>query len=163
MIQLIKDTAQEVGIALVITNSKERIETQLNSLTHKEEKGDSSSPSTVTRSTDLPIMLVSWDIDTSLNFNLNSFLDNPESKIVALLVRKADDLKKNSLEDASVEMGVLFTQFIQVLNGKLIPYMRSSTTPITQCGYKLVPRYGNGVHSGVLARWTMKIGLDVCE
>lgn len=162
MIQLIKDAAAEVGIALVITNSKERIETQLNSLTHKQEKGDPSSPNTVTRETDLPIMLVSWDIDTNLNFNLNSFLDNPDSKVVALLVKKAGDLKKNSLEDSSVEMGVLFTQFIQVLNNKLIPYMRSSTTPITQCGYQLVPRYGNGVHSGVLCRWNMKTGLDVC-
>lgn len=162
MIQLIQDAATEVGIALVITNSKERIETQLNSLTHKEEKGDPSNPNTVTRTTDLPIMLVSWDIDTSLVFNVNTFLDNPDSKIVALLVKKASDLKKNTLEDASVEMGVLFTQFIQVLNSKLIPYMRSSTTPITQCGYQLVPRYGAGVHSGVLCRWNMKTGLDVC-
>lgn len=162
MIQLIKSAATEVGIALVVTNSKEKIEVQLNSLTHRQEKGDLSNPNSETRPTDLPIMLISWDVETNLTFNINSFLDNPESKIVALLVKKADDLKKITLEDASIEMGELFTQFIQVLNSKLIPLMRSTTTPITQCSYKLVPRYGNGVHSGILAKWNMKIGLDVC-
>lgn len=162
MIQFIQASAQEVGIAIVISNSKERIETQLTSLTHKLEKGDPENPNSTTRNSDLPIMLVSWDIDTELNFNSNSFLDNPDSKIVALLMKKSTDLKKNSLESASQEMGVLFTQFIQNLNSRLVPYMRSSTNPITQCGYQLVPKYGNGVHSGVLCRWRMKTGLDVC-
>lgn len=162
MIQLIKDSAQAVGIALVISNSEQAIEVQLNSLTHKVEKGDSNNPNTVTRPSDLPIMLISWDIDTELTFNQNSFLDNPNSKVVALLMKKATDMKKETLEDASVEMGVLFTQFIQDLNQRLIPYMRTSTTPITQAGYKLVPKYGAGKHSGVLGRWSMKTGLDVC-
>lgn len=147
MIQLIKDSAKAVGITAVITNSKEALETQLNSLTNN---------------ADSPLMLISWDIDTTLNFSVNSFLDNPDSKIVALLMKKASDLKKNTLEDASVEMGVLFQQFIQDLYNRLVPYMRTTTSPITNCGYKLVPRYGNGKHSGVLARWNMKIGLDVC-
>lgn len=162
MIQLIKDSAQAVGISLVITNSEQGIEVQLNNLTHKTEKGNPTTPNVVTRPTDLPIMLVSWDIDTTLNFNSNSFLDNPDSKIVALLMKKATDLKKDTLEDASVEMGLLFTQFIQDLYNRLVPYMRTSTSPITNCGYKLVPRYGAGKHSGILARWSMKTGLDVC-
>jgi len=162
MIQLIKDSADAVGIAVVITNSDTAIETQLNALTHKTEKGDPLNPTTITRGTDLPIMLISWDIDTTLNFNTNSFLDNPDSKVVALLVKKASDLKKDTLEAASVEMGVLFTQFIQDLYSRLIPYMRTTTTPITGAGYKLVPKYGSGKHSGVLARWNMKTGLDVC-
>lgn len=151
MIQLIKDSAQAVGITLVITNSEEGIETQLNNLTHKTRER-----------VDLPIMLISWDIDTDLNFNQNSFLDNPSSKIVALLMKKATDLKKDTLELASQEMGVLFTQFIVDLNDRLTPYMRTTAPSITNCGYKLVPRYGKGKHSGVLARWTMKTGLDVC-
>lgn len=162
MIQFIKASAEAVGITVVITNSKENIETQLNSLTHKSEKGDAQNPNTETRATDLPILLVSWDIDTDLNFNSHSYLDNPDSKIVALLVKKAGNLRKDSLEDASQEMGVLFTQFIQNLNLRLVPYMRSATNPITQCGYQLVPKYGKGVHSGVLCRWRMKTGLDVC-
>lgn len=162
MIQLIKDSAQAVGITLVITNSEEGIETQLNSLTHKTERGDPNNPTTITRGTDLPIMLISWDIDTDLIFNSNSFLDNPSSKIVALLMKKATDLKKDTLELASQEMGVLFTQFIVNLNDRLTPYMRTTAPSITNCGYKLVPRYGKGKHSGVLARWTMKTGLDVC-
>jgi hypothetical protein len=107
-------------------------------------------------------MLISWDIDTELNFNVHSFLDNPDSKIVALLMKKATDLKKQTLEDASEEMALLFRQFIQDLYNRLIPYMRTSTTPITGAGYKLVPRYGSGKHSGILARWKMKTGLDVC-
>ena len=151
MIKLIKDSAQAVGIALVITNSEERIETQLNNLTHK-----------TGERVDLPIMLISWDIDTDLNFNQNNFLDNPSSKIVALLMKKATDLKKDTLELASQDMGILFTQFIVDLNDRLTPYMRTTAPSITNCGYKLVPRYGSGKHSGVLARWTMKTGLDVC-
>lgn len=162
MIQLIKDSATAVGIALVISNSEQGIEIQLNSLTHKVEKANPDNPSEVTRVTDLPIMLISWDIDTDLTFNVNGFLDNPSSKIVALLMKKATDMKKATLEDASEEMAVLFLQFIQDLNQRLIPYMRNSTQPITQCGYKLVPKYGSGKHSGILARWTMKTGLDVC-
>lgn len=162
MIQLIKDSAQAVGITLVITNSEEGIETQLNNLTHKTERGDLNNPTTITRGTDLPIMLISWDIDTDLVFNSNKFLDNPSSKIVALLMKKATDLKKDTLELASQEMGVLFTQFIVDLNDRLTPYMRTTASSITNCGYKLVPRYGKGKHSGVLARWTMKTGLDVC-
>lgn len=162
IIQLIKDSAQAVGIALVISNSEEKIETQLNSLTHKVEKGDPENPNTITRPTDLPIMLISWDIDVSLNFNVNTFLDNPDANIVALLMKKATDMTKDTMEQASIDMGTLFTQFINDLNQRLIPYMRTSTTPITQAGYKLVPRHGMGKHSGVLARWKMKIGLDVC-
>ena len=162
MIQLIKDAATAVGIAAVITNSTEKIETQLNSLTHKEEKGDSKHPNTVTKVTDLPIMLISWDIDTELNFNINGTLDNPLSLITALLIKKADTLEKTVLEDASVEMGSLFQVFIQELYERLVPFQRSSITPITNCTYKLVPRYGMGKHSGVLCKWKMKTQLDVC-
>ena len=147
MIQLIKDSAKAVGISLVVTNSSEKIETQLNSLTHK---------------ADSPIMLISWDIDTKLNFNNNGVLDNPLSSITALLMRKADDLEKITLEDAAVEMGSLFQVFIQELYERSIIFQRSSTAPITNCTYKLVPRYGMGKHSGVLCKWEMKTQLDVC-
>lgn len=162
MIQLIKTSATAVGIAVVVTNSEQGIETQLNSLTHKTEKGDTENPGVTTRVSDLPIMLISWDIDTELVFNSNNFLDNPDSKIVALLVKKASNLTKDTMEIASQEMGILFHQFIENLNQRLVPYMRTSTSPITNCGYKLVPRYGAGKHSGVLCRWKMKSGLDVC-
>lgn len=162
MIDLIKLSAQEVGIAVVVTNSEQGIETQLNSLTHKVERGDPKEPNTVTRPTDLPILLISWDIDTDLTFDTNGFLNNPENKIVGLLMKKASNLRKDTMEDASGEMSVLFHQFINNLNQRLIPFMRHSTFPITKCGYKRVPRYGAGKHSGVLVRWNMKTGLDVC-
>lgn len=161
MIQEIKAAAQEVGIKAVISNSKEGIETQLNSLTHREEKGDSTSNTTITRTDDCPILLISWDIDTTLSFS-NGVLNNPLSAIVALLLKKSPDLKKQSLEDASEEMASLFHSFIQNLNDRLVLVSRTSTTPITNCGYKLVPRYGLGKHSGILARWNMISQLDVC-
>lgn len=162
MIQLIKDSAEAVGIKAVITNSEQNLEIQLNSLTHKTEKGNLATPNVVTRETDLPIMLISWDIDTELNFNSNSMLDNPLSNIVALLMKKASSMNKTDLEDSSVEMGQLFQVFIQDLYERLIPLQRTNTSPITNCTYKLVPKYGSGKHSGVLCKWKMKTGLDVC-
>ena len=162
MIQLIKDSAEAVGIKAVITNSEQNLEIQLNSLTHKEEKGNPSTSTVVTRGTDLPIMLISWDIDTELNFNANSMLDNPMSNIVALLMKKSPTMNKSDLEDSSVEMGDLFKVFIQDLYERLIPLQRTTTSPITNCTYKLVPKHGMGKHSGVLCKWKMKTGLDVC-
>jgi hypothetical protein len=162
MIQEIKDSAAAVGITAVITNSKENLETQLNSLTHKDEKGDPNNPTVITRPTDSPIMLISWDIDTTLTFNANGVLNNPLSAIVCLLMKKASDMKKDTMEDSSVEMGELFQVFIQDLYERLIPASRTTTTPITECSYKLVPRYGMGKHSGILARWKMINRLDVC-
>lgn len=162
MIQLIKESALAIGIAIVITNSKENIETQLNSLTHKAEKGNTKDPAEVTRITDLPIMLISWDIDTSLVFNQHGLLDNPDSSITALLMKKAGDLKKESLESSAVEMGELFQVFIQDLHERLVPLMRTTTSPISNCTYKLVPSHGFGKHSGVLCKWRMKSKLDVC-
>lgn len=162
MIQSIKDSAAAVGITAVITNSKENLETQLNSLTHKDEKGDPANPNLITRATDSPLMLISWDIDTTLIFNANGVLNNPLSSIVCLLMKKSGDLKKDTMEDASVEMGELFQVFIQDLYERLIPDARTTMTPITECSYKLVPRYGMGKHSGVLAKWKMINRLDVC-
>jgi len=162
MVQLIKDSAEAVGIQAVITNSEQNLEVQLNSLTHKSEKGNPSTPTVETRPTDLPIMLISWDIDTELSFNENSMLDNPLSNIVALLMKKAPSMAKVDLEDSSVEMGQLFQVFIQDLYERLIPLQRTNKAPITNCSYKLVPKHGSGKHSGVLCKWKMKTGLDVC-
>lgn len=163
MIDYIKQSAQAVGIALVVSNSEDRIETQLNSLTHKVEKGDVNDPTQVTRLTDLPIMLISWDIETQLNFDNNGFLDNPSSSITALLMKKAVDLTKDSLEDASVEMGQLFQIFIQDLWSRLMPLQKSINAPLSQVTYKLVPKYGAGRHSGVLCKWLMRVDIAVCD
>lgn len=158
MLQPIRDSALAVGIQLVVTNSTEKIETQLNSLTHKVETG----PGVTPRLTDLPIMLISWDIDTALVFDENGFLKNPDSKITALLMKKASDLQKQTMEDAAVEMGVLFTQFVNDLSSRLVSDMRTNESPITACTYKLLPAYGMGKHSGVMGKWNLKSKLDVC-
>jgi hypothetical protein len=147
MIQYIQQAATICGIGTIITNSEEKIETQLNSLTNIVEA---------------PIMLISWDIDTNLTFDENGFLENPASNIVALLMKKSPSLVKNDMEASSVEMGTLFTKFIQELWAILIPFQRSLNPPITGATYKLVPKHGLGKHSGVLCRWTMKSDLSVC-
>lgn len=147
MIQYIQQAALLCGIESVVTNSEEKIETQLNSLTGKE---------------DSPIMLVSWDIDTDLNFDENGFLENPSSNIVALLMKKAPSLTKVDMETTSTAMGVLYQQFIRELWAILLPLQRSLTQPISQATYKLVPKHGAGKHSGVLCKWTMRSNLDVC-
>lgn len=148
MIEYIQASATACGIGIVVTNSEKSIETQLNNLTDLEGQ---------------PIMLVSWDIDTNLSFDTNGFLENPSSKIVALLVKKATDLKKETMEEASIEMGRLFTRFIKDLYERLIPFQRSREAgPITEATYKLVPKHGSGKHSGVLCRWTMRSDLNNC-
>ena len=148
MIQYIQQAATICGIGTVITNSEEKIETQLNSLTGREEA---------------PIMLISWDIDTNLNFDVNGFLENPSSNIVALLMKKSPTLVKDDLEASSIEMGALFTKFIKELWDILIPLQRSQNGPISSATYKLVPKHGHGKHSGVLCSWTMRSDLNVCE
>lgn len=147
MIQQIKQAADQVGIVALITNSSDRIETQLNSLTREE---------------NLPIMLVSWDIDTTLSFNKNGFLENPSSTIVALLVSKPEDLTKDVAEEVAEQMGALFRKFLQALYTILIPYQTTDTPSISGASYKLVPKHGAGKHSGVLGRFQMRTEIGNC-
>lgn len=147
MINLIKQAATECGIGLVVSNSDKSIETQLNSLTTAD---------------NAPIMLISWDIDTTLSWDENGFLENPESKITALLMSKAIDLTKVSMEDESIRMGSLFQVFIQNLYSKLIPFQKSNIKPISGASYLLVPKHGSGKHSGVLCKWNMRTVISVC-
>lgn len=150
MIELIRLSANEVGIEAVITNSETGIETQLNSLTKIGDK---------------PIMLVSWDIDTDLEFNQHGRLRNPKSRITALLASKAYDLSKEEMEKTAVEMGELFQVFIQDLYRRLIPYSTEPGTgiPLSNITYKLVPKHGAGKHSGVLCNWSMISQLAQCS
>lgn len=148
MIQHIKDSAEAVGIEAVITNSEQKIEVQLNSLT---------------RDDDRPIMLVSWDIDTTISFDEHGLMNNPEMSIVALLVEKAPDLTKVELENTAEEMADLFKLFLQDLYRRLIPVQRSLRQPITNATYKYVPKHGAGKHSGVLAKWNQYTGIINCK
>lgn len=147
MIQYIIDAADEVGIAAYVSNSTEKIETQLNR---------------ITKESDLPIMLVSWDLDVTLAFDSNGFLENPSVDAVVLLVEKPEDLSKVEAEESAVNMGKLYQQFLQVLHGKLNVYQKQEGSPIPSATYKLVPRHGAGKHSGILGKFTMKTDVANC-
>ena len=148
MIGDIKTAAESVGITAVITNSTEKIEVQLNRLTGQE---------------DLPLMLVSWDLDLTLQINENGFLDNPKAKVVCLLMNKPEDTAKETHEDMSVEMFYLYSQFIQSLNSILsTKQVNHANYPVQDIGAKLVPKHGLGKHSGVMGRFTMSISVTNC-
>lgn len=149
MIQNIIDAATAVGITTFVTNSRERIETQLNSLT---------------KAGDLPIMLVSWDITTELVFNVHGDLQNPTADIVALLVDKPEDLAKDTQMETAEAMGTLFTKFIQRLYSDSIKYMMDNTIPpVNNVSYKLAPKHGAGMHSGVLGKFTLSNEIVRCS
>ena len=147
MIEDIKWAAGEVGITAIITNSTEKIETQLNRITGIE---------------DLPIMLVSWDLITTLEFDQNGFLNNPSTKVVLLLMTKADDTTKEAAERSAELMGELFQMFLQKLYSKLVAYQRDAVPPISGAEYTLVPQHGLGKHSGILGRFTMLDQISNC-
>lgn len=139
-IEDIKTAAEQSGIVAVITNSEKRIESQLNKITGVEE---------------LPVMLVSWDLDTTLTFDENGFLNNPSTKVVVLLMTKADSKTNADYEASAEEMAKIYIFFIQNLNALLVKYNKLNGPSVTEAGYTLVPRHGMGQHSGVIGRFTM--------
>lgn len=147
MINEIKDAANKVGITTLITNSDERIETQLNRITRIE---------------DLPIMLVSWDIESTIEFGQNGFFNNPASQITLLLMTKSETKEKKEYEDTSEKMGQLFIKFARALNDSLVLSYRGQGFPLKNISYKLVPKHGLGKHSGVLGKFTMFSKIDNC-
>ena len=149
MIIDIKEAGEAVGITTLITNSNERIETQLSRITGFE---------------DLPIMLVSWDLETALTFDKHGLLNNPSTKVVCLLMTKADDTTKDDLEEAANKMGELYQSFIQTLYATLVKYQRATGENILkEISYKLVPKHGAGKHSGILGRFTMETKIANCK
>jgi hypothetical protein len=149
MISEIRQAALEAGVTAMITNSTEKIETQLNRLTGN-----------VT----LPLMLISWDIESSLEFNEHGFLMNPRAKIVALLMTKAVDTSKEEAEVSAELMAALFQVFLKKLYDILIPYQKvqGGSQIISDIGFTLVPLHGAGKHSGVLGRFTMEDTVSNC-
>lgn len=148
MISDIKVAAEAVGITAVITNSKEKIETQLNRITRIEE---------------LPLMLVSWDLETTISFNEHGFLDNPVTNCVVLLMDKAEDTSKDEAENTAEAMATLYQQFMQSLYNQLIKYQKvEGEDMLSDISYTLAPQYGLGKHSGVLGRFTMETGIANC-
>ena len=136
----LKQAAQEIGITAIVSNSRENIETQLNRITGAEQ---------------LPIMLVSWDLETELSFNEHGFLNNPATSVVALLMTKSESTGRDDHEKAAEEMAELFQVFLQKLNSLLVKYNTTDGPNITGAGYTLVPMHGMGKHSGVIGRLNM--------
>ena len=148
MLQYLDSAAVGVGINVKYLNSKESVDTQLNRLTREE---------------DLPTMLISWDIDTSLTFDQNGVLRNPSANIVALLVIKPETMSDTDIQNAVEQMAVVFTQFIQLLNSDLNTRVKSDgESPITNATFKRAPNYGAGKHAGVLGTWTMLTPRETC-
>ena len=148
MIQDIKTAAEAVGITAVITNSKEKLDTQLNKLTGVE---------------NLPLMLVSWDLSTTLEINEHGFLNNPVTDVVVLLMDKAQDTSKDEAENTAEAMAELYQKFIQNLYSQLIQYQKQEGQQmLTNITYTLVPSHGLGRHSGVMGRFTMQTGITNC-
>jgi hypothetical protein len=148
MISNIKKAADNVGITAIITNSTEKIEVQLNKITSLE---------------DLPLMLISWDLDASVSFNDSGFLENPVIDVVCLLMTKPEDLSKDEMESAAEEMYYLYLDFIQELRTILSPLLKNyQSQPIINIGCKLVPKHGLGKHSGVMGRFSMITAISNC-
>lgn len=147
MLDKVELAASDVGINAFLTNSNEKIEAQLNRLTREE---------------DLPIMLVSWDLDVTLTFDANGFLNNPSVVAVILLVDKAEDKTKKEAEITANAMGDLFQSFVQKLHKRLIPVQKRAVSSLSNVGYKLVPKHGMGAHSGILGRFTMATAITAC-
>lgn len=149
MIEDIRAAAEAVGITAVITNSDAKIETQLNRITRHEQ---------------LPIMLISWDIVTTLAFNDFGSLKHPSVAITCLLMDKAESNEKELKEAVALKMGVLFTEFVQELYNVIISFQHENETPpISGAQYTLVPSHGAGKHSGILGSFTMKARVQRCK
>tara|TARA_R110000744_G_scaffold69059_2_gene140301 strand:+ start:25 stop:480 length:456 start_codon:yes stop_codon:yes gene_type:complete len=149
VINIIKATATEVGITATVTDSDAKLQVQLNRL--KDHAND-------------PMALITWDLTTSLTFDVNGFLQNPTTPVTMLLMSKANSTEKVDREAKAEEMGDLFTIFIQSLRNNLIQYNRNfdNSNLITGIAYQLVPMYGLGKHSGVIGRFTMISGIMNC-
>ena len=141
MIDKIKQASESVGIRAFVLNSDRGISAQLNSLTRDEE---------------LPIMVMSWDIESVTSFDENGFLNPPSAKVTGLLLKKPQELTRGEFVDCSEEMQNLFYNFIQELRPLLVGNIRSmGEQPVSNIQTKLVPTYGNSKHSGVMATWNM--------
>ena len=149
MIDKIKIAAEKVGITAVVSNATEKLEVQLNRLTKHE---------------DLPLMLVSWDLNMKITFNEHGLLNNPTADVVTLLLDKPEDTTKDEHENTAERMYFLYLDFIQALRNELVEVqVNYGSEPITNAGCDLAPMYGLGKHSGVVGRFTMITGITNCH
>ena len=145
MLTEMKKVAEEIGITLVIAESDKAIESQLNRITRVET---------------LPVCLSSWDLDVQLEFDENGFLKNPTVDVTLLLITKAETLEKKDLELEAENMGKLFIQFVKNLKDYLTKNTNVRENPITGIEFTYVPKFGSGIHSGVLGKMRVQQNLE---
>ena len=147
MINGIKEACESLGITLFVTNKDDGKEPVLNRITKIE---------------DLPIMLISWDIETTVSFDQYGMLESPPSNIVCLLMSKAYEATREEYQETAEKMGLLFIRFLKKLHEILMRNHSESSQPITNASYKRVPVWGAGKHSGALGKFTMVNNIKPC-
>lgn len=145
MLTELQTAAAAVGITTVIATSDRNINDQLNRIVREE---------------NLPIALITWDLNVNLVFNESGHLQNPDTKVTMLIVDKANTNEKIDLENKAEEVGKLFIKFIRVYRNHLVASTNVKETPITNISFVYTPSYGSGKHSGVLATFNTQMPLD---
>lgn len=144
MLTELKASASAVGITVVIASSDQDINSQLNRITREE---------------NLPVALITWDVSVNLTFDSSGHLQNPDTKITMLVVDKANTTEKQDLENKSDEVANLFIEFIREYKRNLTDTTNVKENPITSISYTMVPSFGSGKHSGVLATFNTQLPL----
>lgn len=152
VIKALKEAAEEVGISLFETNSTENGDTQINKLT---------------RESDLPLMMLSWDMKANVSFDSHGFVNNVQFDTQTILITKAEILTAEKMNEAAQEMGSLYVSFLQALNLNLRKQLKAEDgklTPVINASYVHFPAYGAGKHSGVLGNFSVLVNphKDVC-
>jgi hypothetical protein len=142
MLKELKAAAEEVGFSIIIATSDRNIKDQLN---------------TIVRTCELPLALVSWDLDINVSFNDNGLMNNPTTEVTLLLIDKAESLEKIELEEKAEQMGELFIRFMKNAKNYMTTNTNVKEQPITNISFTYVPKFGGGQHSGVLAKFTMQL------
>jgi len=145
MLSNLKLASLQAGFATHIAQSERDINSQL---------------SRIVREGQLPLALVSWDLNVDLAFNASGHLENPTTKVTMLLVDKALTLDKDDLEAKAEEMGELFIKFIRSYKDYLVTNTNVKQDAVTGISFTYVPSYGAGKHSGVLATFTTQLNLE---
>tara|TARA_R110002050_G_scaffold245727_1_gene383317 strand:- start:471 stop:917 length:447 start_codon:yes stop_codon:yes gene_type:complete len=142
MLTELKAAAEEVGFSIIIATSDRNINDQLNR---------------IVREQDLPLALVSWDLNVNIEFDNNGLMNNPTTDVTLLLIDKAESLEKIELEEKAEEMGDLFIKFIKNAKNYMTTNTNAKENPISGISFTYVPSYGSGKHSGVLAKFRMQL------
>ncbi len=145
MLTDLKAVALATGFTIIIAKSDTTVKDQLNRITKLEE---------------LPIALITWELNVNVEFDDGGRLMNPKTQITMLLVDKATDLSKDNMELKAEEVGNLFIKFMRNYRTHLFNNTNVKQNPITGISFTYAPSFGAGKHSGILARFTTQMDLQ---